>query len=114
MSRWQIVRRFSPLIALFMLVFTGCSAVGPGPLNPQGPVGQDQLWLIMLSLIIMISVVIVVFALFLYVLVRYRKRRGETGVPKQVEGSHKLELIWTIIPLLLLFVLAVPTVAKTL
>ena len=34
-------------------------------------------------------------------------------IPKQVEGSHKLEVIWTIIPILLLVILAVPTVATT-
>jgi cytochrome c oxidase subunit 2 len=113
MSRWHLARRFIPLLAVFLLLFTGCSAVGPGPLNPKGSVGQDQLWLIMLSLTIMIAVLLVVFALFFYVLVRYRKRRGQTGTPEQVEGNHKLELIWTIVPLLLLFVLAVPTVAKT-
>jgi cytochrome c oxidase subunit 2 len=113
MSRWHFIRRLIPLLAVFLLLFTGCSAFEAGPLNPKGSVGQDQLWLIMLSLVIMIGVLIVVFALFFYVLVRYRKRRGQTGIPKQVEGNHKLELIWTIVPLLLLFVLAVPTVAKT-
>ena len=34
-------------------------------------------------------------------------------IPKQVEGSHKLELVWTIIPIILLVILAVPTVAAT-
>ncbi len=67
----------------------------------------------MLSLGIMIVVFIVVISIYLYVLVRFRKRKGQQGIPKQVEGSHVLELIWTVIPILLLLVLAVPTVTTT-
>lgn len=114
MSQWQFAKRIIPLLAVFLLVFTGCSALQePGPLNPQGAVGQDQLWIIMLSLVIMSIVLVTVFILFFYVLIRYRKRKGQTGIPVQVEGNHKLELTWTIIPLVLLFILAVPTVAMT-
>ncbi len=114
MSWWQLSKRFIPLTAVFLLLFTGCASLSePGVLNPQGPVGQDQLSLILLSLAIMVLVVIVVFALFFYVLIRYRKRPGQMGIPKQIEGNHKLELLWTIIPLILLFILAIPTVIVT-
>lgn len=61
----------------------------------------------------MILVLIVVFGIFFYVIIRFRKRKGQTGYPKQVEGSHKLEIIWTVIPFLLLMILAVPTVLLT-
>jgi cytochrome c oxidase subunit 2 len=96
------------------LLLSGCSAMEvANPLNPKGSVAEDQLWLIMLAFGIMIFVLIVVFALFFYVLIRFRKRKGQTGIPKQVEGNHKLEIIWTVIPMLLLLILAVPTVQKT-
>lgn len=100
---------------LAMLALSGCSIVGEGdtPLNPKGSVAQDQLWLIQLSIIIMMIVLIVVFALFFYIILRYTKRRGQTGVPKQVEGNHKLEITWTVIPIVLLIILAVPTVQQT-
>ena len=41
-------------------------------------------------------------------------RPGDTHIPEQVEGSVKLEVLWTVIPVLLLACLAVPTVATTL
>ncbi len=113
MIRWHFFKRLAPLIAVMVLLLAGCSLEEASPLNPKGPVAADQLWLIKLSLGIMTGVLVVVFAIFFYVLVRFRKRRGQTGIPKQVEGNHKLEIIWTVIPLVLLFILAVPTVATT-
>lgn len=97
-----------------MLVLTGC-AQDPylSALDPKGPVASAQLSLIMLSLYIMIGVFIVVMVIYVYVLFRFRKRPGQTGIPEQVEGNHKLEIIWTVIPLILLAVLAVPTVSLT-
>ncbi|GIQ67855.1 cytochrome c oxidase subunit 2 [Xylanibacillus composti] len=98
-----------------MLLLAGCGITGtePNPLEPKGSVAEDQLFLIKLSLGIMIGVLVIVFALFFYVLIRYRKRRGQDDIPKQVEGNHILEIVWTVVPLLLLLVLAVPTVYYT-
>ncbi|HEX7056117.1 MAG TPA: cytochrome c oxidase subunit II [Bacilli bacterium] len=101
--------RFLPLAALFSLLLAGCDGV----LNPQGPNARDQYDLIVLSFVIMVIVMVVVYSLFFFVIIRYRKRKGQTGYPEQVEGSYKLELTWTIIPFILLIVLAVPSVMDT-
>ncbi|MNZ74065.1 Cytochrome c oxidase subunit 2 precursor [compost metagenome] len=93
-----------------VLVLSACGREDLSVLNPQGPVAQEQLGLIKLAVGIMSIVVVVVFALSLYVIVRFRRRRGDTSIPKQVEGSHKLEIIWTVIPVILLVILGVPTV----
>ena len=61
----------------------------------------------------MVLVIIVVIILFVVVLLRFRRKKGDETIPKQIEGSHKLEIIWTVIPILLLIVLAVPTVVTT-
>lgn len=112
MSRWKLAKRIIPLLA-FILFLTGCAYENPGPLNPIGQVGKDQYNLILFSFAIMLLVMVVVFALIIYVLIRFRKRKGQTGIPEQVEGSYKLELTWTIIPLILLFILAIPTITMT-
>jgi cytochrome c oxidase subunit 2 len=49
----------------------------------------------------------------IFLIVVFRFRRKDDKIPKQVEGSHKLEIIWTIIPIALLLILAIPTVYKT-
>lgn len=113
--RWQKLKRVFPLLLAFSLLLSGCSLTGtePGPLDPRGETGQEQLTLILLSTGIMLFVMVVVFVLFFYVIIRFRQRKGDTEIPKQVEGNHKLEIIWTVIPILLLTILAIPTVAFT-
>lgn len=95
-----------------MLLLAGCSD-RPSPINPAAPVAEEQFKLILLSIGIMLIVCAVVFVLFFIVLVRFREKPGEVKIPKQVEGNHKLEITWTVIPILLLLILAVPTVALT-
>lgn len=97
------------LIAGMALMLAGCG----GALDPKGNTAGEQYFLIMLSFLIMAFVMVVVFGLFFFVIIRYRKRKGQTGYPKQIEGSHKLEIIWTTIPFLLIVTLAVFTVSFT-
>jgi len=114
MSQWKKAWRLLPLLAVVMLALTGCSQ-DPflTALDPKGPVAAQQLSLIKLSLSIMIGVFTVVMVIYVYVLLRFRKRPGQTGIPEQIEGNHKLEIIWTVIPLILVTILAVPTVSQT-
>lgn len=60
----------------------------------------------------MTLVVVVVFAIAAYVIVRFRRRKGDNSIPVQVEGSHKLEVIWTVIPIILLVILGIPTISS--
>ncbi|WP_202077256.1 cytochrome c oxidase subunit II [Caldalkalibacillus salinus] len=113
MRKWQIVQRFLPILTV-MLLLAGCGAPELSALDPSGVVAEKQLSLIILSLAIMVFVFLVVIVIFTYVLIRYRAKPGqEDEIPEQVEGNHKLEIIWTVIPILLLIVLAIPTVMTT-
>ncbi len=79
-------------------------------LRPQGPAAESSFDLMKLSITIMIVVLLIVFSIAAYVLVRFRRKPDQREMPEQVEGSFKLEVLWTIIPLILVVVLAVPTV----
>ncbi len=62
----------------------------------------------------MLLVILVVVVIYLVALVRFRRSKlGEDHMPEQVEGSHKLEMVWTVLPILLILLLAVPTVYYT-
>ena len=61
--------------------------------------------------IIAIVVGILVLAATVYVALRYRYREGKNDNPKQVHGNTRLEIGWTILPALLLAVIAVPSVS---
>lgn len=104
------MKRLLPLLAGLMLLLTACGREDLSTLNPQGPVAEKQFELMKLSIGIMALVVVVVFIICLYVLIRFRRRKGDNAIPKQVEGNHTLEVIWTVIPLVLLLILGVPTI----
>lgn len=102
------------LFALFALTLSGCSGEpNLSTLTPNGTAGELSYELIMLSTYIMFGVMGVVFLIFLFVIIRFRKRKNDNSVPKQVEGSTVLEVIWTVIPIVLLIILAIPTLKYT-
>ncbi|MGG1314001.1 MULTISPECIES: cytochrome c oxidase subunit II [Cohnella] len=111
MNRWRVMKRLLPLMAGMALVLSACGREDLSALNPQGPVARQQLELMKISIGIMSLVVLVVFTICIYVLIRYRRRKGDNSIPKQVEGNHKLEIIWTVIPIILLIILGVPTIS---
>lgn len=109
-KQWRLVS----LVSLLSLLLGGCGKEFQSTLIPQGEAAKMQYDLLILSSVIMVFVVAVVSVIFFYVIVKFRQKKGQEHViPKQVEGSHKLEIIWTVIPILLLLILAVPTVTYT-
>ncbi|GGE66596.1 cytochrome c oxidase subunit II [Priestia taiwanensis] len=110
MKHWRLVS----LVFFIALFLGGCGEKSQSTLLPQGEVAKMQYDLLMLSTWIMVGVVAVVTIIFLYVVVKFRRKKGQEDViPEQVEGNHKLEIIWTVIPIILLIILAVPTVRDT-
>ncbi len=99
-------------VSLFLIALTfvsGCSELAV--LDPKGPVGIQQKDLIIWSIGFMLFIVIVVFVLFTLFIVRYRERPGNKDYePPQEEGNKFLEILWTVIPILIVTALAVPTV----
>ncbi len=114
MKGWVSKSRILFLLSSLMLVLTGCGKSNLTALEPKGE-GADVIYdLMMLSVIIMVFVGVVVMAIYFFVLIRYRQKKGqEDYIPKQTEGNQFLEVLWTVIPILLLVILAVPTVQKT-
>ncbi len=64
----------------------------------------------LLVLAICAGIFLVVGGLLLYTVVRFRRRSGDEGrEPPQVYGSNQIELAWTVIPILIVFVLFLAT-----
>lgn len=107
---WRVLSLF----AIMSLALTGCSGVdGFSVLKPKGTSGEMSLDMIKLALFIMLGVFAVVISIYIYVLIRYRKRKGKDVMPEQVHGNNVLEIVWTAIPIILLTILAIPTVKYT-
>lgn len=112
MKHWLRKWRLVSIFAMLALVLSGCGKPFLSALQPAGDVAKQQYDLILFSLGVMTLVIIVVVILFTIVVVRFR-RKSDSEIPKQVEGSHTLEIVWTVIPILIILVIAVPTVAVT-
>jgi cytochrome c oxidase subunit 2 len=94
------------------------TAPTPGIGQPDGryllqdqvtPIGEEALWFhnaILLPLIAIIS--LVVLALLLWVILRYR--RGANPTPSRNTHNTTLEIVWTLLPVLILVAIAVPSI----
>ncbi|MCL6631734.1 MAG: ubiquinol oxidase subunit II [Alicyclobacillus herbarius] len=95
------------------LLLSGC-----GPeymvLNPAGPVGRQELHLIILSTVLVLIVIIPVLLLMLYIVWRYRDR-PDNKAPYQPHWAENktLELVWWGIPIVVVGILGAFTVRTT-
>lgn len=106
--------KFYMLMSVLAIFLAGCGKENLSALQPAGEVGRQQFFLIILSISIMLLVVGTVAIAFTIAVVKSRRSKvGEDFVPKQVAGNHTLEVIWTTIPIILLIILAIPTVWVT-
>ena len=80
-------------------------------LDPAGPQARtiDNLWWLVFW--IAAGIFVVVEGALLFAVIRFRRRKGDEGQVKQVHGNTGLEIVWTIVPAVLLAAIAVPTVA---
>src|SRR6187549_4028026 len=94
-----IARRLAPLMLVVLLA--GCLL----PPAPKTNAGQDvfNLYLIVLGLAAVVFVGVEGF--ILYAVVRYRRQPGDDVLPEQLHGNNTVEIIWTIIPTVIVFVL---------
>ncbi|HEX6374190.1 MAG TPA: cytochrome c oxidase subunit II [Allosphingosinicella sp.] len=73
------------------------------------PIGQEALWFHdWLLMPIITAITLVVLGLLLWVIVRYR--RGANPVPSRTTHNTTLEVVWTLVPVLILLAIAVPSI----
>lgn len=109
--RW---RRFAAPCAWAVLAMAAFACTGEqypnSALEPHSEFSRDTDYLWDLMLWLGTAVFVLVEAVLLYVVFRYRARPGDDGKPPQTHGNTKLEILWTLIPAVILVFIAVPTV----
>jgi cytochrome c oxidase subunit II len=96
------------------LILGGCSEANNNGQNSLQPKGHDAQKIdnLFWPILIMASVIgIAVIIATVYFAIRYRYRAGKNDNPRQIHGNTRLEIGWTIVPALLLAVVAVPTIS---
>jgi cytochrome c oxidase subunit 2 len=100
------------LLALALL-FAACAPnASQDSLNPAGPYAEAPknlfekvFWFGAVPVFVLVEGGIV------WILIKYRHRKGQDRMPPQIHGNTRLEIGWTILPAVVLAVVMVPTVA---
>ena len=99
----RFLRWFLPaLFGLCLLFIAGCDLGNSNLLDPQGPVASQESDLFWFILIVATIVFVLVEAVLIYSVFRFRAR-PDSPEPRQIHGNTKLEIWWTIVPSLILF-----------
>jgi len=98
------------LAAMLLLALTGCAENAPQDfLEPEGPVARTIDGLQKPVFLVAGVVFVLVEGLILFAMFKFRDRPGRAE-PEQVHGNTRLEVGWTLLPALILFVIAIPTI----
>jgi cytochrome c oxidase subunit 2 len=98
------------VLALGAFLFVACGQGLPqNTFEPAGPNADLQRNLFFLAFWIAVAIFVLVEGLIVFAAIRYRARRREEA-PVQIHGNTRLEIVWTIIPALLLLFIGVPTI----
>ncbi|WP_174613026.1 cytochrome aa3 quinol oxidase subunit II [Virgibacillus ihumii] len=102
---------YSLLLLGMVFLLSGCDQMVV--FDPAGPVAEKQRDLIVYSLYFMGAVCLMVWIPFTIFLFKYRKNkknRSEDDYEPDMHGNKLIETIWTVIPIIIVTALAIPTV----
>jgi cytochrome c oxidase subunit 2 len=106
MKRWGKV---VPLVLLSSLLFAACGGNSPTILSPAGPVAGQEANLFWFILIVATIVFVFVEGWLIVNVVRFRERPNSPQ-PRQIHGNNTVELIWTVAPSIVLFLVLAFTI----
>lgn len=108
-NKFSRVRNLLLMATASLFLLTGCGSRYM-VLDPAGPVGREELHLIILSTILVAIVIVPVLVLLFFIVWRYRDKPGNKAdyQPKWSE-SKVLEIVWWGIPIVIVGILGVFT-----
>ena len=73
---------------------------------PVTKIAADQMWLHNFMLIICLAIFVAVFGVMFYSIIKHRKSKG--AVPATFHESVKVEIAWTVVPFIIVILMALP------
>lgn len=103
------MRRISIVVVLILvssvLVYFGLNSLGLLPVEASAQAETID-WLLNIELIAISFLFSIIVVPLIYSLVVFRRKPGEEGEGEDISGNTKIEIIWTLIPLLIVLGLA--------
>ena len=98
------------LLILALAIVAGCTPDHQqSTFDPTGPVARSQLTLFYWIFWAAVFVFVAVEGALLYAVIKFRRKPGDPD-PEQTHGHTPIEITWTILPAVILAIVAVPTV----
>jgi cytochrome c oxidase subunit 2 len=98
------------LLGVLVALLIGCTPSHPqSTFNTLGPVARSQAVLFYIIFWVGLFVFIAVEAAIIYAVIRFRRKSGQ-GDPEQIHGNDRLEVAWTIVPAIILILVAIPSI----
>lgn len=103
-----MLRKYGVVVGLAIFL----SACQPSPtfLNSASPISDHVANLYRIILIMALVVFVLVEGALIWIVIRDRKKADDQEPPTQIYGNTRLEIIWTVIPILLVIALFIMTV----
>ncbi len=96
-------------LAAVLLLISCTPSHDQSTFDAAGPVAAKQRDLFYIIFWVALAIFFIVGGILLYTVIRFRRRRGQEGMPPQTHGNTPLEIGWTIAPTIVLIAIAVPT-----
>ena len=106
MKHWG---KIIPVVLLSSLLFAACGNNPLTTLNPTGPVASQEAGLFWFILSVATFIFVVVEGVLIWSIIRYRERPNSPA-PRQIHGNDTIEIIWTVVPSLILFAVLAGTI----
>ena len=103
-----MLKKYGIFFGLAVLL-SACQS-SPTFLNSASSISGHEASLYRINLILALVVFVLVEGVLIWILIRDRKQPGDQSLPRQIYGNTRLEVIWTVIPILLVIVLFILTV----
>ncbi len=105
---------FALATLIIPVLLTACASASDNPqttVDPAGPAAEDINSIYNLLWVLVAIVFVLVEGVLIFAIIKFRRNKKLVhGRPAPVHGNTRLEIIWTIIPAIILVIIAVPTI----
>lgn len=111
----QVLKRWSwpGLLAIVSVFSSGCGVIGGKIASTSDPAGDQarNIWDLFVTPIwwLTVAVFLLVTVWLLLNITLFRRKPGDTRIPEQVHGHTRLEVVWSLIPAVILALILVPS-----